>query len=239
MEMKKAKTLLVAGLVAAAMMPQSALAQGDRVLSQSEINDLLNQARNNGFAVNGNDVDVQYNGGSTAAVSQEICCENVDEQVVQNTEVQETTSYFDAVTSRTIIQPVERTLVQPIERRIVRARTETITEDTRFEEERLPVRVESDPVPTPVDNLIPQETTQTREETTESFYDAVTQRDIIQPIVRTTVIPVQRRITRPRTETVTNETRYETRTAPVRVESDPVPAAAESCLLYTSDAADD
>ena len=228
MEMKKAKTLLVAGLVAAAMVPQSALAQGDRVLSQSEINDLLNQARNNGFAVNGNDVDVQYVGGSQDAVSQEICCENVDEQVVQNTEVQETTTYFDAVTSRTIIQPVERTLVQPIERRIVRARTETITEDTRFEEERLPVRVESDPVPTPVDNLIPQETTQTREETTESFYDAVTQRDVIQPIVRTTVIPVQRRITRPRTETITNETRFETRTAPVRVESDPVPAAAES-----------
>ncbi len=228
MEMKKAKTLLVAGLVAAAMVPQSALAQGDRVLSQSEINDLLNQARNNGFAVNGDDVDVQYVGGSQDAVSQEICCENVDEQVVQNTEVQETTTYFDAVTSRTIIQPIERTLVQPIERRIVRARTETITEDTRFEEERLPVRVESDPVPTPVDNLIPQETTQTREETTESFYDAVTQRDIIQPIVRTTVIPVQRRITRPRTETITNETRFETRTAPVRVESDPVPAAAES-----------
>ena len=115
MEMKKAKTLLVAGLVAAAMVPQSALAQGERVLSQSEINELLNQARNNGFAVNGNDVDVQYVGGSQEAVSQEICCENIDEQVVQNTEVQETTTFFDAVTSRTIIQPVERTLVQPIE----------------------------------------------------------------------------------------------------------------------------
>ena len=228
MEMKKAKTLLVAGLVAAAMVPQSALAQSDRVLSQSEINDLLNQARNNGFAVNGNDVDVQYVGGSEQAVSQEICCENVDEQVVQNTEVQETTTYFDAVTSRTIIQPVERTLIQPIERRIVRARTETITEDTRFEEERLPVRVEQESVPPVVENVIPQETTETRDEVTESFYDAVTQRDVIQPIVRTTVIPVQRRITRPRTETITNETRYETRTAPVRVESDPVPAAAES-----------
>lgn len=228
MEMKKAKTLLVAGLVAAAMMPQSALAQSDRVLTQSEINDLLNQARNNGFAVNPNDVDVQYVGGSEAAVSQEVCCENVDEQVVQNTEIQETTSYFDAVTSRTYIQPVERTLIQPIERRIVRARTETITEDTRYEEERLPVRVEQEPVPTAVDNLIPQETTQTREEVTESFYDAVVARDVIQPVVRTTVIPVQRRITRPRTETITNETRYETRTAPVRVEADPVPAAAET-----------
>ena len=226
--MKKAKTLLVAGLVAAAMMPQSALAQGERVLTQAEINELLNQARDNGFAVNGNDVDVQYVGGSQTAVSQEICCENIDEQVVQNTEVQETTTFFDAVTSRTIIQPVERTLVQPIERRIVRARTETITEDTRFEEERLPVRVEQDPVPAPIDNVIPQETTQTRDEVTETFYDAVTQRDIIQPVVRTTVVPVQRRITRPRTETITNETRFETRTAPVRVESDPVPAAAES-----------
>ena len=217
MEMKKAKTLLVAGLIAAAMMPQSALAQGERVLTQSEINELLNQARDNGYAVNGNDVDVQYVGGSQEAVSQEICCENIDEQVVQNTEVQETTSFFDAVTSRTIVQPVERTLVQPIERRIVRARTETITEDTRFEEERLPVRVEQDPVPATVDNVIPQETTETRDEVTETFYDAVTQRDIIQPIVRTTVIPVQRRITRPRTETITNETRFETRTAPVRV----------------------
>ena len=228
MEMKKAKTLLVAGLVAAAMMPQTALAQGDRVLSQSEINDLLNQARNNGYAVNPSDVDVQYVGGSQTAVSSEVCCENIDEQVVQNTEVQETTTYFDAVTSRTIIQPVERTLVQPIERRIVRARTETITEDTRFEEERLPVRVEQEPVPQVVENVIPQETTQTREEVTESFYDAVVSRDIIQPVVRTTVIPVQRRITRPRTETVTNETRFETVTAPMRVEADPVPAAAET-----------
>jgi len=228
MEMKKAKTLLVAGLVAAAMMPQSALAQGDRVLSQSEINDLLNQARNNGYAVNPSDVDVQYVGGSTVASNSEVCCENIDEQVVQNTEVQETTTFFDAVTSRTIIQPVERTLVQPIERRIVRARTETVTEDTRFEEERLPVRVEQEPVPSTRENVIPQETTETREEVVETFYDAVVSRDIIQPVVRTTVIPVQRRITRPRTETVTNETRFETRTAPARVEADPVPAAAES-----------
>ena len=228
MEMKKAKTLLVAGLVAAAMMPQSALAQGDRVLSQSEINDLLNQARNNGFAVNPSDVDVNYVGGSQTAVNSEVCCENVDEQVVQNTEVQETTTFFDAVTSRTIIQPVEVTQIQPVERRIVRARTETITEDTRFEEERLPVRVERDPTPAVVENVIPQETTESREEVTESFYDAVVSRDIIQPVVRTTVIPVQRRITRPRTETVTNETRFETRTAPARVEADPVPAAAES-----------
>jgi len=226
--MKKAKTLLVAGLVAAAMMPQSALAQGDRVLTQAEIEDLLNQARNNGYDVNGSDVDVQYVGGSETAVSSEVCCENIDEQVVQNTEIQETTTYFDAVTNRTIIQPVERTVIQPVERRILRARTETVTEDTRYEEERLPVRVEQEAVPTMVENLIPQETTETRDEVTETFYDAVTQRDIIQPVVRTTVIPVQRRITRPRTETITNETRFETITAPVRIESEAVPATAES-----------
>jgi len=228
MEMKQTKTLFVAGLIAAAMLPQSALAQGERVLSQQEISDLLSQARASGYNVNQSDVDVQYVGGSNAAVSEEICCENVDEQVVQQSEEQVTETYFDAVTSREIIQPIQRTIVTPVERRIVRARTETITEDTRYEEERLPVRVESDPVPQVVENVIPQERTETREQATETFYDAVARREIIQPVVRTTVVPVQRRITRPRTETVTNETRYETRTAPVRVEADPVPAAVET-----------
>ncbi len=51
---------------------------------------------------------------------------------------------------------------------------------------------------------------------------------MIQPIERTTVVPVQRRIVRPVTETVTNDIRYETRTAPVQHKTIEIPATVET-----------
>lgn len=242
--MKHATKLIAATMLTMTALPTVAFAQGtldwdgkeaagqyvsqvaqsqERALSQNEIDDLIRRA---GQA--GSDYEVRYVGGSQQAVETDLCCENVEEQVTERTEVQETTTYFDAVTSREVIQPVERTIVQPIERRLVRARTETVTEEPRYEEERLPVRIERDPTPQVVVNNIPQERTETRDEITETYFDAVTARTVIQPLERTTVVPVQRRITRPRVETTTAETRYEQRTAPVRVEREPVPAVVET-----------
>ncbi len=194
----------------------------DRVLTDAEIRDIISRSGATGPA------DVRYNGGSETAIESNLCCENVEERVTEQTEVEETTTYFDAVTRREIVQPVERTLIQPIERRIVRGRTEDVTEDTRYEEERLPVRVEQQPVPAVTENVIPQVTIENVTEESESYYDVVTRREITQPIERTTIVPVQRRITRPRTETVTAETRYETVRAPLRVEAEPVPQVVEN-----------
>ena len=70
--------------------------------------------------------------------------------------------------------------------------------------------VDADPIPETVENFIPQVTTENREEVTETFFDAVTQRDIIQPIVRTLVQPVEVRRVRGQTETLTNDTQFET-----------------------------
>merc|ERR1711974_397372 len=97
--------------------------------------------------------DVRYLGGEQQAIDSVLCCENVEERVTENTEFEETTTYFDAVTRREIVQPVERTLIQPIERRIVRPRVEEVTEDTVYEEEYLPVRVEQDEVPAVQENV--------------------------------------------------------------------------------------
>ena len=241
----KVSTKIMLGMVAFAALPISAHADGeantwtkdavgeryaadgastsDQILTDAEIRDIISQS-----GVNGGNTDVRYMGGSQTAIESTLCCENVEEQVTEQTEVQETTTYFDAVTRREVIQPVERTLIQPIERQVVNGRTETVTEPTRYEEEYLPVRVEQQPVPQVVENVIPEVSTETVEEVTETYYDAVTRRDVIQPVERTTVVPVQRRITRPRFETVTNDTIYETRTAPLQVDQAPVPQLVEN-----------
>ncbi|GGB71684.1 MULTISPECIES: hypothetical protein [Henriciella] len=195
---------------------------GERVLTDAEIRDIISRSGASGPA------DVRYMGGSETAIETNLCCENVEERVTEQTEVEETTTYFDAVTRREITQPVERTLIQPIERRIVRGRTEEVTEPTRYEEERLPVIIEQDDVPAIVENVTEDVTVENVEEATETYYDVITRREITQPVERTTVVPVQRRITRPRTETVTAETRYETVRAPVRIEEQPVPAIVEN-----------
>ncbi len=242
--MKLTKKILI-GMVAAAALPVMAFADGDgtswdgqvageryandgattseRILTDAEIRDIISRS-----GASGANTDVRYMGGSQTAVETTMCCENIEERVETRSEVEETTTYVDAVTRREILQPVQRTLIQPIERRVAQGSTEDITEDMRYEENRLPVRIERDETPTVVENYIPQITTETRDEITETYYDVVTQRDIIQPVERTTVIPVQRRIVRPRTETITNDTRYETNRAELERRADPIPAMVEN-----------
>jgi len=229
-KMKFTKTILV-GAVAAAMVPMTAFADGDgsswdgQVAGErdDEIRDII--ARSGANSAN---TDVRYMGGSQTAIETTMCCENTEEQIETLTEVQETTEYIDAVTRREIIQPVQRTMIQPITREVLEGRTESVTEDTVFETNRLETRYERDDVPAVIDNYIPQVTTENTEEITETYYDVVARRDVIQPVERTTVVPVQRRITRPRVETVTAETRYETRTAPTTRNSIAIPATVEN-----------
>ncbi len=235
----------IAGLVAAAVLPMSALAQSygsvsdqpyvvpagataDRVLTDDEITQLIERSRSAGMTVSREQAEVQYVGGSQTAIETQVCCEPVEEQVTEQSVEDITETYFDAVTSREIIQPVERTIIQPVERQILRARTEDVTETVRFEQEVLPVLIREQPAPELVENVIPQETVETREELTETYFDAVTRRDVIQPIERTTVVPVQRRIVRPETETVTAPTRYEENILPTIVQEDPVPQVIET-----------
>lgn len=238
--MKYAQGLMIAGMLAMTAIPAwagndggvggvdyQAMSGEARVLTEQEIRDLLARS-GEASNIDASNVDVQYLGAeSDIAVATELCCENVNEVVTERTETQESTSYVDAVTDREIIQPVERTLIQPIERRIIQGRTETVTEPVQFEEQVLPVQVNTDAVPPVVENLIPQETIETREEVTESYVDVVAQRDVIQPIVRTTVVPVQRRIDRAQVLQETADTRYESRTAPLKVIPAQVPVVNE------------
>lgn len=238
------KSILI-GATAAAMVPMAAFADGDkkswdgqaagerysasgsttsdRALSDEEIRDIIERA-----GASGGNTDVRYLGGSKTAIETTICCENVEEQVEMRTEIQETTEYVDVVTRRDIIQPVQRKLIQPITRQVLQGRVEEITEDRIHKTNRLPTRYDRDEVPAVVENYIPSVTTETREEVSETYYDVITRRDIIQPVERTTVVPVQRRIVRPITETITNDIRYETRTAPVQRNTVEIPATIEN-----------
>ncbi len=204
------------------------------VLTQTEINDLIAEARSAGVNVTG-ETDVRYVGGSNDAVETTQCCEVVEERIEERTETQETEVTIEALTSRTVIQPIRRLLIQPVERRIARGSVETVTEEARIEETRLPVRIERDPVPAVTETVITEETTETREEVTETTYDVVTRRDVIQPVERTVVVPVQRRIDRNRIETVTNAPRYETRNAPVMVDALVMPAMTETVNVETTE----
>lgn len=239
-------TVLAASLMAIAGLPLGASAQESAapytpagqsatgVLSQSEINDLIAQARASGLAIT-DDAEVRHVGGSQDAVETTQCCEVVEERVEERNEVQETEVSVEAMTSRIVIQPIRRLLIQPIERRLARGSVETVTEDARVEETRLAVRVERDPVPAVTETVITEETTTTREEVTETTYDVVARRDVIQPVERTVVVPVQRRIDRNRIETVTNAPRYETRTAPRVVDALVMPAVSETVNLETTE----
>lgn len=242
MSFKKSITI---GATAAMLLPFAAFADGDktswngeaagerydasgattaeRVLTDEEVRQIIEQS-----GANGANSDIRYLGGPQTAIETIMCCENVDEQVETRTEIEETTEYIDAVTRREIIQPVQRTLIQPITREVLQGSVEDITEDHVYETRRLDTQYVRDDVPAVNENYIPQVTTENRDEVTETYYDVVTRRDIIQPVERTTVVPVQRRIVRPRTETVTNEIRYETRTAPVQRHSVTVPATIEN-----------
>ena len=232
--MKLSKKLMV-GVVALATLPLAAHADGEkgtwdneavgerysssgsatdeRVLTDAQVREIIQQSGTSGGA------DVRYLGGDQQAIDSVLCCENVEERVTENVEVEETTTYFDAVTRREVVQ-----------RRIINPRVEEVTEDTVYEEEYLPVRVEQDDVPAVQENVTTDVREEYVEEGTETYYDVVTRREITQPIERTTIVPVQRRITRPRTETVTADTRYETVRAPVRVEQDQVPQVIENVV---------
>lgn len=236
--MKLTRKILI-GAVAAAALPMAAFADGDgkswegqavgdrytavgsttsdRILTDAEIRDIIAQSGAPAGAT-----DVRYVGGSQTADT-EYCCGGTEEQVQQVTDVQTTEEVIDFVSERVLTQPIERTLIQPVTREILQARDEDITEDMVFETNRLPVRVDRDSVPAVQTEFIPQVEENYREETTERFYDVVTQRDLIQPIERTVVVPVQRRITRPRTETITAEPRFETITAATQKNSIVVP----------------
>ncbi|HBH89601.1 hypothetical protein [Ponticaulis sp.] len=239
--MKLANGLMIAGMLAMTAIPAwagndggvggvdyDALSGEARVLTEQEILDLLARSGQASAQINPNDVDIQYMGAeSEIAVSSELCCENVNEVVTERTQVQETETFIDAVTSREIIQPVERTLIQPVTRQVIDGRTVTETAPVQYEEEVLPVIVDEDTVPAITEQVIPQETFETREEITERYEDAVARRDVIQPVVRTTVVPVQRRIDRPVVVEETAPTQYQTRTAPVRVIPAPNPTVDE------------
>jgi len=238
------KSIMI-GATSAVLLPLAAFADGDknswdsqaagerydasgattaeRVLTDEEVRQIIEQS-----GANASNADVRYLGGPQTAIETIMCCENVDEQIETRTEIEETTEYIDAVTRRDIIQPVQRTLIQPVTRQVLQGSVEDITEDHVYETRRLDTQYVRDDVPTVVENYIPQVTTETRDEVTETYYDVVTRRDIIQPVERTTVVPVQRRIVRPVTETVTNEIRYETRTAPVQRNAITVPATIEN-----------
>ncbi|MEO0548832.1 MAG: hypothetical protein AAFZ91_02855 [Pseudomonadota bacterium] len=242
--MRVTKTV-IAGLAAAIALPLSAQADGDKSsydkdaageryvivgadtadseLTDAEIRDIIARAG----APEGN-ADVRYMGGSQVAIETTVCCEDLEEQIETRTDIEETTTYVDVISRRDIIQPVERTLIQPIERRILQGSVEDITEDMRYEENRLPLIVERDEVPAIVENYIPQLTVENTEEITETYIDVITERDVIQPIERTTVVPVQRRIVRPVTETITNDTRYETIRAPLDRREQPIPETIET-----------
>lgn len=241
----------LAGLLVAAAVPLTATAQmgdvsnerytppanasSERVLSEEEISDLLNRSREAGLSVSRERADFQYVGGSQEAIETQVCCEPVQEEVTTETREDITESYFEAVTRREIIQPVERTIIQPVERQILDPQTENITDPVRYEEERLPVIVEEDPVPQVVENVIEQETVEQREDVTETYYDVIARRDVIQPVERTVVVPVQRRIVREKTETVTAPTRYEENILPTIVEEDPVPEIQETFTPQVSE----
>ena len=170
--MKYAKGLMmIAGMVAMSAIPAwagndggqggvdyDALSGEARVLTEEEILQLLART-GKASEIDAANVDVEYLGAeSEVAVETEICCENINEVVTEETQVEESTTYVDRVTEREIIQPIERTLIQPVERRLVQGRKETVTEQTQYEEEVLPVIVEEDEVPPVVENIITEET---------------------------------------------------------------------------------
>ena len=135
--------------------------------------------------------------------------ENVTEAISVRTVFEVEDVYVDRVT-RNVIQPVIITTIQPIERRILRAQAETITAPVQYEEQTLPGRIEEAVIPETIVNYIEQVTEETRKELTETYFEAVTQRDVIQPIVRTLIQPIEIRRPNIQTETVTAPTRYET-----------------------------
>ena len=156
--------------------------------------------------------------------------ENYIPQVTTQNEVEETTTYYDVVTRRDIIQPVERTVVVPVQRRITRPRVETITADARYETRTAPVQRNSVAIPATIENITEDVRTVTEERYTEEVIPYVATRNIYQPSTVTTIQPIERQILRGTTETITEDTRYETERLELRVETEAAPQLVENVI---------
>ena len=148
--------------------------------------------------------------------------DTITEDLTTVTETQYTEKVVPYVATRNIYQPKPVTTIQPVERQILRGTTETITEATRYEEERLPVRVETQEAPHVTETLTPQLTERTVLEVEDVYIDNVT-RNVIQPVIVTTVQPVVREVLKGRTETITHPTRHETEMLAMKTERVTVP----------------
>ncbi len=242
MNMKIAKGLVIAGMLAMTAIPAWAGNDGGkggvdygtgeaRVLTDKEIRDLLARS-GNAAKLNAGDVDVKYIGAaSNTAIASELCCENVNEVVTESKKVEETQIPVDKVTEREIIQPVQITKVQPIVREVLNPQTEEIVNPVKKEQVVLQPIVNKDAVPKINENIIVQEQVVDKVERTDRVEKVIAKRDIVQPVVRTTIIPVQRRIDRPVIVEDTLDTRYETRKAPVKV----IPAPTPQVNVYTTE----
>ncbi|MEM1037512.1 MAG: hypothetical protein AAGI14_12210 [Pseudomonadota bacterium] len=145
-----------------------------------------------------------------------------NEVVSEATDTRVTDVAVPYVATRNIYQPKTITTIQPVERQILRAQTETVTEDTIYEEVRLDPRIEREAAPAAVENIIPQLTERTVLEVEDVYIDQIT-RNIIQPVVITTVQPVINEVLRGRVESETLPTQYEERTLPGITEGVSVP----------------
>jgi hypothetical protein len=135
--------------------------------------------------------------------------ENVVEQYVDKTILEVSDVYVDRVT-KNVTQPVRITTIEPVQREVIRPRKETIQSDVQYRTERLPVRVIPAQPVQPVINYIEQVTEKQVEDYRESYYQAVTQHDIIQPVVTTRVQPVEYVRYQGVTEVIERPVRYET-----------------------------
>ena len=100
-------------------------------------------------------------GTTRSVICSSATIENVTEDITTVTEEQITERVVPFIATRNVYQPKTITTVQPIERQILRGTTESITEATRYEEERLPVRIETAEAPQVVENITPRVTERT------------------------------------------------------------------------------
>ena len=178
-------------------------------------------------------IEIRYESSSAPvqrhAIEIPATVENVTEDVTTLTEEQITEKLVPYTSTRNVYQPKTITTVQPIERQILRGTTESITEATRNEEERLPVRVETVDAPQVVENITPRVTERTVLEVEDVYIDNVT-RNIIQPVVVTTIQPVVKEVLQGRTEHETRATRYESETLAGKTHTVSIPDTEENYI---------
>ena len=168
---------------------------------------------------------VRYEEDAVPAVRETVTEDVTVEQVEEATE-----TYYDVITKREVIQPIERTTVVPVKRRIMRPVTETITNKTRYETRHAPLVIEADEIPNVRETVTEDVKVLYRDEVNETVVDVVSERNIHQPVVRTQVQPVERRILRPQSETVTRDKRYEEQRLEKRGETERAPVVQETII---------